>query len=167
MATTLGTIRTRVRTFIREGSASFWTDAELLEHLDAGVRDLWGSVTQLNLEHFFTVDATNVSMAASTATLTGVPADVLRVHLIEPRDTTSTGNGRFTHFIPRDYNHPDSIAARSISAQDATTGAEYLFRCLGGGWAGWGSNDSCRSTTHSGSESPLRLHSDAWRIDCQ
>lgn len=113
MATLLSTIRDKARKTLLETSASFWTDAELLEHEVDGVKDLYKGVIDLHQEHFQTIDATNVSMAASTATLTGVPADVLRVLLIEPRVLTEGTSGSHLTFLPRDYNSPEFQAARA------------------------------------------------------
>ena len=122
MATLLDDIRTRARRQLQETSASFWTEAELADHIIAGIRDMWGAIIDLHQEHFATIDATNVSLAASTSTLTGVPADTFRVLLIEPRDVTSSATGRYTQFIPRDYNSPEFIAARMLSSQDSSSG---------------------------------------------
>jgi hypothetical protein len=118
MATLLATIRDKARKTLLETTAGFWTEAELLEHLVDGIKDLWGAVCDLHQDHFITVDATLVSMAANTATLSGVPTDVFRVLLIEPRDTSASATGRDLHFIPRKYNSNEAIAARSMSAQE-------------------------------------------------
>ena len=113
MATTLGTLRTRVRTLLLETTASFWTDAELLDHLLAGAKDMWGALIDLNAEHYSTEDATNVSQAASTATLTGIPTDCFRILHIEPRDITTAGTGRGILYVPKDYNSLEFTAARA------------------------------------------------------
>lgn len=117
MATLLSVIRDKARKTLLETSASYWTDAELLEHLVDGVKDLYKGVIDLHQEHFQTIDATNVSMAANTATLTGVPADVLRVMLIEPRVLTAGTSGADTVFLPRDYHSAEFQQARSQAAQ--------------------------------------------------
>lgn len=133
MATTLGTIRTRVRRKLIETTASFWTDDELLEHMIEGAKDLWGALIDLHQEHFFTVDITNVSMAASSSTLTGVPADVFKVLLIEPRDISSTASGRNAMFVPRDYNSVEFTRARATPAQDPGGGPTIYFAVSGAG----------------------------------
>lgn len=127
MATILSTIRDKARKTLLETSAGFWTDAELLEHEVDCIRDLWGAIVDLHQEHFFTVDATNVSLAADTATLTGVPSDVFRVLLIEPRDVTQSASGRNTTFVPRDYNSKEFIQARSIPAQAPANGPVIYY----------------------------------------
>lgn len=122
MATVLSTIRDKARKTLLETTAGFWTDAELLEHLQDGIRDLWGAVVDLHQEHFFTVDATAVSLAANTATLTGVPSDVFRVMLIEPRDVSQSASDRNVTFVPRDYHSKEFIQARTVPAQSPGNG---------------------------------------------
>lgn len=133
MATLISTIRTRVRRQLNEPTASYWSDAELLDHLVAGMMDLWGAVVDLHQEHYITVDATNVSLAADTATITGVPSDVFRVLLIEPRDTSSSAAGRDVLFIPRDYNSPEMIAARSMDDQSPSGALNVYYAITGKG----------------------------------
>lgn len=131
---TLGTIRTRVRTVgLLETTASFWTDAELLEHLVEGVKDLWGAIVDLHQEHFATDDATNVSLAANSSSLTGTPADMFRVLLIEPRVLTSGTTGAQVQFVPRDYNSPEFAYARALSAQEPTDGLIIYYTIFGAG----------------------------------
>ena len=133
MATPLSTIRDKARKTLIETTANFWTDAELLEHLQDGIRDLWGAIVDLHQEHYMTVDATSVSMAASTATLTGVPADTFRVLLIEPRDTTSAGDSRQVVFVPRDYNSREFQEARAMSDQEASNALIIYYAVAGQG----------------------------------
>lgn len=133
MATTLSSIETVVRRHLKESSASFWSQAELLQHFNDGISNMWGAIVDLYEEHYLTVDESNVSLAASSSTLTGVPTDVLRVHLIEPRDTTSAGTSPHTLFIPRDYNDPRFINARSMTAQDIGSGLKIYYALTGAG----------------------------------
>lgn len=117
MATALSSLETQVRRHLNEATASFWSSAELIDLLNKGIKDLWRAILDLHQEHFFTRDATNVSLAAASATtLTGVPSDLFRVILIEPRDLSDTSSNVGLQFTPKDYNHPDFIAARSMSA---------------------------------------------------
>jgi hypothetical protein len=111
-----------------------WQDAELLDLATKGTTDLWAGILDLFQEHFLTVDATNVSLAAGGSSLTGVPADVFRVHLIEPRDTTSMGNGRNVAFVPRDYNSAEFIEARTQTSFDPT-GDIIIYYCITGAGA--------------------------------
>lgn len=118
MATLMSAIVTKARITLNETSAIFWTDAELLDYAVDGCKDLWKSIIDLNQGHFQTVDDTNVSMAASTATLTGVPTDVFRVELIEPRNLTSSNSVQNMTFWPRKKNHADFSAARALGVVD-------------------------------------------------
>jgi hypothetical protein len=133
MATTLGTIRTNARIRLLETTAKFWTDAELLDYIIDGVKDLWGSVVELNMEHFVTEDATNVSQAASATTLTGIPADCFRISRIEPRDLTDVSGNRQISYVPRDLNHRDFIAARARGTLDASNGGVICYQILQAG----------------------------------
>lgn len=99
-----------------------WVDAELLEIGIRGVKDMWRAILDLHQGHFSTIDETNVSLAASTSTLTGVPADTFRILLIEPRDTTESGSSRDIVFVPRKYNSPEFIAARTLDNVDPSNG---------------------------------------------
>jgi hypothetical protein len=126
MATTLAVIEAAARKPLKEGTASFWTSAELIEHANDAIKDLWRSIVDLHQEHFLTVDETNVSFAANDTDLTGVPTDCYRVHLIEPRDTT-TDPGQRILFVPKDYNSADFINARSMTAQDPNNGARIFY----------------------------------------
>jgi len=112
---------------------SFWTDAEILAELTNGGKDLWAAYLDVFQDHFFTDDITNVTLAASTGSLTGVPTDTFRVLLIEPRDTTTAGAHRGVVFIPRPYNHPEFIAARAFGTLDPTNGGVVFYDVTGAG----------------------------------
>lgn len=127
MATALSSIESQARIHLKEVTASFWSSAELIDIINKGIKDLWGAIIDLNQEHFITVDESNVTLEASTSSLTGVPSDVFRVHLIEPRDTTPTGSFRNVEFVPRDYNHPLFRNARAQGVLDASTGINIYF----------------------------------------
>ncbi len=106
---------------------AFWADAELLDICLHGVRDLWRAYLDLHEEHFMTIDITNVSMTDAASTLTGVPADVFRVLLIEPRDTTSANAAGEIRFKPAKYNSPEFIRAR---ARGNTIGSTLTLRLV-------------------------------------
>ena len=124
MATQLSTIETLARRHLLETTASFWTSAELIDIVIAGIRDLWRDTVDLKQEHYLTFDET-VTMDASTSTLTGVPTDVHKVYLIEPLDTSSTSTNHNLTFSPIDYNHKYFISARAMSAIDPTNSVIY------------------------------------------
>lgn len=121
MPTQLSTIETLARRHLLEQNPSFWTSAELVDICAAGIRDLWRDTVDLKQEHYLTVDDANVSMEASSSVLTGIPNDVHKVYLIEPRDTATYG----LTFEPRDYNDKHFIGARSSTAIDASAGTIY------------------------------------------
>lgn len=115
MATALTSIVTNSRVHLIEPSASFWSDAELLQHAQLACQDLWKAIIDLYQDYFLTIDETNVSMAASSNTLTGVPADMFRVKSIEPRTLDLNAN---VLFRPLDITHPDFLRARAEAAVD-------------------------------------------------
>lgn len=108
-------------------TSPFWSSAELLDWMNHAFKDLWRSIIDLHQDHFQTVDTTNVSLSASTASLSGVPSDVFRVLLIEPTNTTSTGSYKDLEFVPKDYNSPAFITARRIGDQDPNTGGVIYY----------------------------------------
>lgn len=116
MATTIGTIETLARRHLNEATASFWSSDELVSHIIAGIKDLWRATVDLKEEHYLTIDTTNVTLSASSSTLTGVPSDVHKVYLIEPRDLTQNSTNRGLVFKPLDYNHELFQRARSRAA---------------------------------------------------
>jgi hypothetical protein len=127
MATLLSTIITDGRVDLKETTASFWTDAELLAHLKKGINDLWGAIVDLHGAHYQTTDITNVSVAANTETLSGVPSDCFRVLLIEPRTLTAGTTGADVRFIPAKQNAAMARNARQLSAQDPVTGLDIYY----------------------------------------
>lgn len=132
MATLLSALETQARRHLKETTASFWSSAELIDIANKGIKDLWGAIVDLNQEHWLTVDETNVSFAAEDTDLTGVPSDCFRVHLIEPRDTTSDPGQRII-FLPRDYNSADFTNARSRTSQDPTGGLVIYYTLTSAG----------------------------------
>lgn len=129
MATLLSSLETQARRYLLETTASFWSSAELIDIINKGIKDLWRAILDLHQEHFLTNDVTNVSISASTGQFANVPTDVFRVHLIEPKDTSSNGAYRRLQFVPRDYNSPDFIAARSLGDVDASQD-NVIFYCV-------------------------------------
>lgn len=127
MATLLSALETQARIPLKETTASYWTSAELVAHFNTGIKDLWGAIVDLHQEHYLTVDTSNVTLAADGTSLTGVPSDVFRVHLIEPSNTTSSGSTPSVLFKPRDYNSFEFTNARSLTAQDPTAGLEIYY----------------------------------------
>jgi len=125
MATTGTQLIPSVRFHLNEVTAKFWTDAELFGWIDKGVRDLWRDIVDLKQEHYLTIDNTNVSLPASTTSLSGVPNDVHKVYMIEPRDVTETGTSRRLIFTPLPYKHPRFAQARMLPAVEPESNTIY------------------------------------------
>lgn len=125
MATTLAVIETQVRRQLQEASASFWTSAEIIDHEITGIKDLWRDTVDLKQEHYLVINTTDVSLAASTGTLTGVPVGVHKIYLIEPRDISSDSANHGLIFTPLDYNHKTFQMARSMDAVDPSNATIY------------------------------------------
>ena len=126
MATALSSLESQARFHLKEATASFWSSNELIDIMNKGIKDLWGAIIDLSQEHFLTVDTTNVTLAASSDSLTGVPSDVFRVHLIEPSNTQADP-GQKILFVPRDYNSSEFINARSRPGQDPNGGVTVFY----------------------------------------
>lgn len=91
-----------------------WDDDDLLLDLIDGCKDLWRAVIDLHRNHFTTIDETNMSLAASASSVTGVPADLYRILRIEPRDITTSGTYREVQFRPKPLQSGAFQAARSL-----------------------------------------------------
>lgn len=141
MATPLRAIVARTRTqilapLVQTGAISpdqFWADTELLDHTIAGCRDLWRALVDLHEEHFITVDTHNVWYRTGDDRLTGVPANLLRVLAIQPRDTSATGPQRTLRFIPRKYTSTDFLRALGRDAFDATSSGDVYYAVTNAG----------------------------------
>jgi len=121
MATNLSVILTDARDVLLESTARFWADAELIDVMNDGIKDLWRAVIDLYQDHFVTIDETNVSLAANTATLTGVPTDVFRIVGLQPRTLGESSTNPSLIFKPRTLTHPDFVRAqayRNITPRD-------------------------------------------------
>jgi len=125
MATQITTLIPYVRSHLVETTAKFWSNAELVELMIRGIRDLWRDIVDLKQEHYLTVDITNVSLAANATQLTGVPADVHKVYMIEPRDLTVNGSSHGLLFKPLEYNSNQFQLARSRDAIDPVNDTIY------------------------------------------
>lgn len=118
MATSVASLVTIVRSHLNEAVASFWSDSELVALMTLGVRDLWKAINDNYQDYFLTIDETgSVSMPAEATTLSGVPTDVSRIHLIEPIDQDQFNN---ITFVPKRYEHPDFCAARAQDSVDSS-----------------------------------------------
>lgn len=116
MATTFTTLVAQARTRLIEASATYWSDAELFEYALKGAKDLWRRINDLYEGYFITIDTTNVTLAANSSQLSGVPADLFRVVSIEPRILGESSANPGLIFEPQRYNHPLFKNARAESA---------------------------------------------------
>jgi hypothetical protein len=130
MATLLSAIETNARIHLIEPTPAFWTSAELVTHMNSGIKDLWRDIVDLKAEHFLTRDNTNVSLPSGTDTLLGVPADVHKVYMIEPRDVSNTSANVGVLFQSLDYNHPRFQSARTVPNVDPSNVTFYF--CITG-----------------------------------
>lgn len=126
MATTVASILSQVRSQLVEPTAKFWSDDELKAIMRLGALDLWGAILDLHQDHYFKIvgkssDSDGPVLRANAIEVSNIPDDCFRILLIEPRDTSSTGTGHQVMFVPRKYNHPDFIIARTLDAQDPSS----------------------------------------------
>ncbi len=133
MAATLVTsLLTQVRRQLVETTARYWSDAELTDILKLGAMDLWGAILDLHQDHYFAVQesegAEGVRLEASSSQLVNVPDDCFRVMLIEPlRTNLDPWGGLSCSFVPKKYNHPDFITARSWGNEESALTAGIIY----------------------------------------
>jgi hypothetical protein len=130
VATTLQTIVDISRRHLIEATAKFWSDVELVALTNRGIRDLWRAINDNYQDYFLTIDATNVSQAASALSLTGVPTDVAIIRGLEPRVLSSYPT---LHYRPKNYNHADFMSARARSDTDPAYGGTIWWHAVGAG----------------------------------
>lgn len=133
MSTLLSSLETQSRGHINESVASFWTSAELIAIANKGIKDLWGGIIDLYQEHYLTIDITNVNIAANAEVMAGVPTDVFRVFLIEPKTVVTSGAYRNIEFVPRDYNSEDFRWARQMGSVDPSQANTIYYAISGAG----------------------------------
>jgi hypothetical protein len=119
----------RVRRNLVEGTASYWTDAEIVDHINKGIGDLWRAICDNFQDYFFAINE-SVTQASATATLSSVPTNVAKVNGIEPLVGQSYPNLKYT---PKTYNHPAFAAARAADNIDPTQGGEVYYALTGAG----------------------------------
>lgn len=124
MSTPVSSIIRSVREHLIELTPKFWADEELLDFVNRGVKDLWRDIADLKQEHFLKVDNDNVSLPSGASQLSGVPTDVHKIYLIEPRDLQANSGVTFT---PRDYNDRRFMNMRSADSMDPANGVEIYY----------------------------------------
>lgn len=129
MATTLTTILGNVRVNLQETTAKLWTDAELVVHLNAGIKDLWRALNT-QYQDFFFATTTAVTYTASAETLSSVPAGVSTILGLELADPTLYPS---LVFVYKNYNSNEFQSARAMADQDPTTMGRVYFCATGAG----------------------------------
>lgn len=115
---------TQVRNRLIEPIPKFWTDQELVDIMNNGVKDLWRDIVDLKQEHFLKVN-NSVFLAPSTGQLSNLPSDIHKIYLIEPLDSSDDGPNPGLYFMPEDYNSEKFRFARSRPAMDPTNDNVY------------------------------------------
>lgn len=113
MPSTFAEVQALVREQLVEPEPIFWSSEELHGILTRGAKDLWRSVVDLKQEHYLRVNTTDVFIPSGGTQLMGVPSDVHKIYLIEPRNVDRQAGGSSTIFTPLDYNHDDFRGARA------------------------------------------------------
>lgn len=130
MSSQLSTIEALTRQRLIEITPSFWSSAELMDIIIAGVKDLWRDIVDLKQEHYLRNNNTDVFYDAQSTTISGLPTDIHKVYMIEPRDLTTNGVNHGLQFKPLDYNHDTFQAARAMDAIDPV--ASTIYYCITG-----------------------------------
>lgn len=111
----------------------YWSDDELFNIAKRGCTDLWGAIIDLHEEHYLTTVADgSVTLASGNLQLSGVPADLFRVYLIEALNPSTS----YVAFVPRARNHPEFINARTQTATTSvspTSGVNIFYDVTGVG----------------------------------
>jgi hypothetical protein len=119
----------QARKTLVEGTAFYWTDAELLIHLNLGIKDLWRAISDNFQDYFFAVSEA-VTFAANATTLSNVPANVAKVASIEPVDQEAYPSMKF---FPRAFNSADAQTARAQAASDPSQLGPVFYSLTGAG----------------------------------
>lgn len=136
-ATLIASIITQARRQLVETTARFWSDDELVDIFWLGATDLWGAYIDIHQDHYFAVveteGADGVRLESGASSLTNVPDDCFRVMLIEPlRTNLDPFGGLACAFVPRKFNHPDFISARSWANDESALTAGVIYYDLTG-----------------------------------
>jgi hypothetical protein len=132
MATLLSALETQVRVNLNAPAATdlFWSSTEIIFWLNQGSKDLWKAIKDLYQKHHYTIDQTNVSLAASSNALSGVPADVHDVAFIRARVPANYPSLRF---VKADYGSLEFEGALAMSSQDSAQAGVILYDIIAAG----------------------------------
>lgn len=129
MPSTVSTIETLARRKLQEISASFWTSAELVDDIAAGIRDLWRDIVDLKQEHYL-YKYTDAYLAAGSSQLSNVPVDVHKVYLIEAQDLTMNSTNVGLVFRPQEYN--SDLFQQSRGREDIDPSNDTIYYAITG-----------------------------------
>lgn len=114
MASTLiSSLINQVRTPLKEPTPDYWSDGEILLHLNNGAKILWRAIVDLYEHHFNTLDDEHFFIQPETGIVWGVPEDVARIVMIEPRVLGANSSTRGLIFEPADWTSDKFIMARA------------------------------------------------------
>lgn len=130
MATLISEAVVIARQHLVEPTPNYWSNTELVNLGIAGCKDLWRDVADLKQEHFLKKDTQNVTFPPNSGVLAGVPLDVHKIYMIEPRDLSENGSNHGLLFKPLPYNDNLFQLARSRSAIEASN--DTIFYALSG-----------------------------------
>lgn len=126
-------VQTLVRRQLNELTPKFWTEEELHDIILQGIRDLWKDIVNLKQEHFLKLDDHNVVLKSGEHKLSGVPKDVHKIYLIEPRDPSLNGGNNGVVFEFKDRNHNTFKAAQALDSVDPSMVTIYFCPTGAGG----------------------------------
>lgn len=117
MATRMNDVLTVARARLREFTPRAWTDQELLDIANLGIKDLWRRINDLYLHHFLTTDRTNCTLQANEDSISGLQNDVFRIVTIRPKVVGASNPNPSLIFKPaRGLNDPRFIEAEARGA---------------------------------------------------
>ncbi len=134
MATPIQSVIQIVRRYLVEPEPNFWSDDELVGIATTGIRDLWRDIVDLKQEHFLVTtfgvslpsgNTSGSSVDGGVQQLLGVPADVHKIYMIEPKDLTENGSNHGLLFKPLPYNDNTFQLARSRAPIDPANDTIY------------------------------------------
>lgn len=117
-SSTIDSLLYSVRANLKENTtvpgAYYWNDAELLDWLNRGAKDLWRAIVDLYEHHFLTIsDAPFIEAGANI--ISAIPDDVYRIVLIEPRTIGQSSVNPGLVFKPLPYQDPRFLNARACA----------------------------------------------------
>lgn len=107
----------QVRTQLREPIPAFWSDNELVTWMNNGARILYRAIVDLYQDYFNVIDESSCFIEAGQKMIWGIPEDVYKVVMIEPRVLGEQSTTRGLIFKPRGWTDPAFVQARARPAR--------------------------------------------------